>query len=1109
MNAVTSGILFGEAVGSGGTGSTGASVTFLTTDTTTHGSWRSIYGADGYTIAGDLSSNPSYVTPLITGASYYVWYPSTSDVRAPQKASNPSDRVAATWYASGQYFIDLNMTDGVQHQVALYCLDWDTTSRRQTIDVLDVNNNVLNTQTLSSSFNGGVYLVWNVTGHVKLRVTWTGGFNAVTSGLFFGGSGTQSAPPPSQSITTAISPTSINLSAAQSQQFNATVTGTSNTAVTWTASAGSISNTGYYTAPASPQTVTVTATSVADTTKSASAAVTVSAPSNASISISSPAASSKISGTVTFAVSLQNSGAVASVDYLLNGKSISGPLTSAPYSFVWPSASVWDGQMSVKAIARDILGNVLATSASLPFQIANGTSTLTLVSPNPSQVLSGVVNWTLNTNWNLSSGNPIYFFFLDGQQVWLTFTKTQTITYSLDTTKIPNGTHELYCALYAEQPSSISPPLAMSQVQVQVNNGHAVQQLRSNWRQIVLQPGQTAVLSPQWVYTDGVGTQSTTASYVSANSSVATVNSGGLVQAVAPGVTTLTATSGSYSDTTRVLVTSAATLPHFAKNGQFLNAYDPVNSTYVRSMFWLDNTEIQQTPGTAARMQEAALNTITNGFFYNPVDNSNNSTFAAWKPGMDILLNGLQQAAVTNNFNLFLTGDDIARHPNELNFSINNGWSPNPVQYAFQWAQSSGHVIGVDMVDEVDGAYGSTPTPTDGRWLSDNPSLPNNSFSRLMSVIKQVSGPPVSWPVSGAANPTTVASWQGNPAFSDFATVYWQVNDFRRAYPMTMSLWQVINDVDSTWFTRLPSLQTTKPLLLEASAMGPDYLKKGPGCQFVPGQDQMWNQGVTAAQVAAQVMMAPALGMAGVRAYAWDASYVKTGRCNATPGQTQDYQTGTDPFVTGTDRWAAMGSAMNLLKQLEPHVLQPLTNAIDLGAQIYTGAHKGPSSQVLIAINTAEVPVSVPVDVSAYQYADATSVIRYHLQSATLNTESVANDATAGGLVTFQPGETIVWLFTPPTAPAAPPVVAITSPVPESVVSGVVNIQAKIGGNPLQFDHASLFVDGILVGTSTSLSPTFTWMTNTVTSGIWHDIAVYAYDPSGHSTQARIGVSVR
>jgi len=30
-----------------------------------------------------------------------------------------------------------------------------------------------------------VYLVWNVSGHVKIQVTLTGGINAVASGLFF------------------------------------------------------------------------------------------------------------------------------------------------------------------------------------------------------------------------------------------------------------------------------------------------------------------------------------------------------------------------------------------------------------------------------------------------------------------------------------------------------------------------------------------------------------------------------------------------------------------------------------------------------------------------------------------------------------------------------------------------------------------------------------------------------------------------------------------------------------------------------------------------------------------------------------------------------------
>jgi hypothetical protein len=128
---------------------------------------------------------PRTLPPVASGQMSYVWAAPTADLRALQSASNPGDRVAGTWYSSDPFIIDTNITDSASHQLAIYCLDWDTVNRRQIVDVLDSNGTVLNTQTLTMSFNGGVYLVWNVTGHVKFRVTWRSGFNAVVSGLFF------------------------------------------------------------------------------------------------------------------------------------------------------------------------------------------------------------------------------------------------------------------------------------------------------------------------------------------------------------------------------------------------------------------------------------------------------------------------------------------------------------------------------------------------------------------------------------------------------------------------------------------------------------------------------------------------------------------------------------------------------------------------------------------------------------------------------------------------------------------------------------------------------------------------------------------------------------
>lgn len=72
-----------------------------------------------------------------------------------------------------------------------------------------------------------------------------------------------------------INPSSASVQIGQQQQFTATVTGSSNTSVTWSASGGTVTSSGLYTAPLTTGNYFVTATSVADTTKSAKANVTV------------------------------------------------------------------------------------------------------------------------------------------------------------------------------------------------------------------------------------------------------------------------------------------------------------------------------------------------------------------------------------------------------------------------------------------------------------------------------------------------------------------------------------------------------------------------------------------------------------------------------------------------------------------------------------------------------------------------------------------------------------------------------------------------------------------------------------------------------------------
>ncbi len=96
-------------------------------------------------------------------------------------------------------------------------------------------------------------------------------------------------PPPPPSVTVSISPSSATLAPATTRSFAATVTGSTNTAVTWSvngvtggnATVGTITSAGLYTAPVAvpnPATVTVRATSAASTSAYANASVTIAGP---------------------------------------------------------------------------------------------------------------------------------------------------------------------------------------------------------------------------------------------------------------------------------------------------------------------------------------------------------------------------------------------------------------------------------------------------------------------------------------------------------------------------------------------------------------------------------------------------------------------------------------------------------------------------------------------------------------------------------------------------------------------------------------------------------------------------------------------------------------
>ena len=80
-----------------------------------------------------------------------------TDVRALQRAT--SGRIAACWYSpglvGGSFSIDVNLTDGAAHRVALYLLDWDSTTRVNRVDVLEPPPSKCSPPQTLQAFNGG------------------------------------------------------------------------------------------------------------------------------------------------------------------------------------------------------------------------------------------------------------------------------------------------------------------------------------------------------------------------------------------------------------------------------------------------------------------------------------------------------------------------------------------------------------------------------------------------------------------------------------------------------------------------------------------------------------------------------------------------------------------------------------------------------------------------------------------------------------------------------------------------------------------------------------------------------------------------------------------
>ncbi len=219
----------------------------------------------------------------------------------------------------------------------------------------------------------------------------------------------------SNTVAVSLSPASVTVQPGKSHQFTATVTGTSNTAVTWEVNGtaggdsthGTISATGLYTAPANPTTATITAVAQADTTQSASATVTVAlaisiTPTSAAITVSQ---AQQFTATVTFST---NTAVNWQVNGIAGGNATYGTIST---SGLYTAPATVTGTMAVTITAVAQADTTQSASASLrisPPQIVISPTGVVLSAGAQQQFTANASSQTVTPSWSVQcdSGSP-------------------------------------------------------------------------------------------------------------------------------------------------------------------------------------------------------------------------------------------------------------------------------------------------------------------------------------------------------------------------------------------------------------------------------------------------------------------------------------------------------------------------------------------------------------------------------------------------------------------------------------------------------------------------------------------------------------------------------
>ncbi|MGH7176873.1 MAG: hypothetical protein ACREJC_05795, partial [Tepidisphaeraceae bacterium] len=159
---------------------------FIGSDDTTHGDWIGSYGGGAYFLASGSYWNPdSFVDFNVIDQIDQLWDQDSDDLGAlVDPESNSETRAAAAWTSTSSFVLELNFNDNQTHRVSLYFQDYGDKGRMQKIEFYDPASGNMLSQHAITDFSRGKFMTWEVSGHVKVKITRVAGPNAVVSGVF-------------------------------------------------------------------------------------------------------------------------------------------------------------------------------------------------------------------------------------------------------------------------------------------------------------------------------------------------------------------------------------------------------------------------------------------------------------------------------------------------------------------------------------------------------------------------------------------------------------------------------------------------------------------------------------------------------------------------------------------------------------------------------------------------------------------------------------------------------------------------------------------------------------------------------------------------------------